>query len=182
MCDSELPGCTPKQRFSYLFPSSESALISIRLRPELSEDEREQAIDLFRAAIDEPPFELDGGSYVVGGAPVVVDGLAEELRGEVFLLAAVALAVMALTLLIVFSPPLRLLPLGVALVAVAILFGGLALVGGSLTMASVAVLPVLIGLAVDYAIQFQARFREAEAEGYAPAVAAAARGRGPEGR
>ena len=28
-------------------------------------------------------------------------------------------------------------------------------------MASIAVLPVLIGLAVDYAIQFQARFREA---------------------
>ena len=28
-------------------------------------------------------------------------------------------------------------------------------------MASIAVLPILIGLAVDYAIQFQARFAEA---------------------
>ena len=32
-------------------------------------------------------------------------------------------------------------------------------------MASIAVLPVLIGLAVDYAIQFQARFHEALASG-----------------
>ena len=46
-------------------------------------------------------------------------------------------------------------------------------------MASIAVLPVLIGLAVDYAIQFQARFAEALREGSsAPraAVEAAARG------
>ena len=40
-------------------------------------------------------------------------------------------------------------------------FGALSLAGGDLTMASIAVLPVLIGLAVDYAIQFQARFDEA---------------------
>ena len=44
-------------------------------------------------------------------------------------------------------------------------FGALSLLGGDLTMASIAVLPVLIGLAVDYAIQFQARFDEAEARG-----------------
>ena len=44
-------------------------------------------------------------------------------------------------------------------------------------MASVAVLPVLIGLAVDYAIQFQARFDEERgAPGRSPAARAAARG------
>ena len=36
-------------------------------------------------------------------------------------------------------------------------------------MASVAVLPVVIGLGVDYAIQLQARFREAAASGERPA-------------
>jgi uncharacterized protein len=181
VCDSRMPSCTPKERFSYLFPSSDAALISIRLRPELSEAEREHAIDLFRQAVGEDEFRLDGGSYVVSGVPVVVDGLAAELRGEIFILLAAALAVMAVTLTLVFGPPLRLLPLGIALVAVAIAFGALALFGGSLTMASLAVLPVLIGVAVDYAIQFQARFREAEAEGFAPAVAArrAASGGGP---
>ena len=44
--------------------------------------------------------------------------------------------------------------------AYAAALGLLALVGGTLTMASIAALPILIGLAVDYAIQFQARFDE----------------------
>src|SRR4029079_4028836 len=46
---------------------------------------------------------------------------------------------------------------GLALCSVAIVFGPLALLGLPLTMASIAVLPVLIGLAVDYGIQYQAR-------------------------
>ncbi len=58
-------------------------------------------------------------------------------------------------------------------------FGALSLAGGDLTMASIAVLPVLIGLAVDYAIQFQARFDEAGARAASrePAVAAVERRR-----
>jgi hypothetical protein len=68
---------------------------------------------------------------------------------------------MAGTLALVFRVRLRLLPLAVALGAAALTFGGLALAGLSLTMAAIAVLPVLIGLAVDYAIQWQSRVREA---------------------
>src|SRR5207302_422502 len=47
------------------------------------------------------------------------------------------------------------------------------LAGGSLAMAQVAVLPVLIGLAVDYAIQFQARARELDREAGAGGALAA---------
>ena len=84
---------------------------------------------------------------------------------------------MAATLALVFRSRLRLLPLGLALAAAAMTFGALSLAGGSLTMASIAALPVLIGLAVDYAIQFQARFDEAEARGEPePAVAAVVAG------
>ena len=71
---------------------------------------------------------------------------------------------MAVALILVFRSRLRLLPLGIALAATALTFGLFGLLGGSLTMASIAVLPILIGLAVDYAIQFQARFDE-EVEG-----------------
>jgi len=72
-----------------------------------------------------------------------------------------ALLVMAATLLLVFRGRLRLLPLAIALAACGITFGVIALLGGTLTMASIAVLPILIGLAVDYAIQFQTRVAEA---------------------
>ncbi len=169
----------PKERFNYLFPSPESALISVRLRPDLTEDERHRAIELFKQAVNDPRFKLSDGDYVVSGIPAVVDGLAGALRSELFVLLAAAVVVMALVLALIFSPPLRLLPLGIALIAAALTFGLLSLLGGALTMASIAVLPVLIGLAVDYAIQFQARFNEAREEGLAPARAAtsaAARG------
>ena len=51
-------------------------------------------------------------------------------------------------------------------------FGLLELFGGSLTIASIATLPILIGLVVDYAIQLQARYDEAAAGGASPLEAA----------
>ena len=186
ICDDRLPACTPKARLSGIVPSSDAALISVRLRPGLSDSQRAEAISLFRQAVADPTFQLHKGaafdtqpSYVVSGVPVVFEGLAQELSTQIFILLAAALAAMVITLAAVFRSPLRLLPLAIALGATGIVFGSLSLVGGSLTMASIAVLPVLIGLSVDYAIQFQARFGEAVEAGSSPpraAVEAAARG------
>jgi hydrophobe/amphiphile efflux-3 (HAE3) family protein len=170
---------TPKARLAYLFPNSRSAQIVVRLKPDLSQADRRRALELIEATVGEttrrqvcaergkpaPCFGLRGGSYVVSGAPIVVEGLAGALRHALLVLFAVALAAMALTLLLVFHSRLRLLPLAVALAAAALDFGLLGLFGDSLTMASIAVLPILIGLAVDYAIQFQARYDEAVGAG-----------------
>ncbi len=169
-------GGDPKPRFSYLFPNANSALISIRMRPGLSESERDHAIELYRDAVNDPRFELENAEYVVSGVPAVVAGLSDSLKSEILLLLAAAVIVMAVVLMLVLAPPLRLLPLGVALAAAGLCFGALSVTGGALTMASIAVLPVLIGLAVDYAIQFQARWSEARADGAPPAEAAAIAG------
>src|SRR4051794_8471588 len=172
----------PKTRFAYLFPSSDAALILIRLKPGLSDQQRDSAIKEIRAAVNAPDYKLQNGQkYVVTGVPVVVDSLASEVQKSIFVLLAAALLVMAATLLLVFRTRrrLRLLPLGLALAAAAITYGSVFLAGHELTMASIAALPVLIGLAVDYAIQMQARFDEARVEGLEPRAAArraAARG------
>ncbi len=107
-----------------------------------------------------PEWKLDKASYTVTGAPVVLEDLADALAGSVLRLLVVALVVMALVLALVFRSRLRIVPLAVALAAVAVTFGAMALIGAPLTMASIAVLPVLLGLGVDYAIQFQARVEE----------------------
>src|SRR6185312_11018501 len=91
--------------------------------------------------------------------------LASDITGSISKLLIGALLVMAAVLLIVFRSRLRLLPLAVALAAVGITFGVTSLLGATLTMASIAVLPILIGLAVDYAIQFQSRVQEYRSEG-----------------
>jgi hydrophobe/amphiphile efflux-3 (HAE3) family protein len=172
--DFARPRGTPKARLAYLFPNARSAQIVIRLKPGLSEAERRRAIGLIEAAVGDttprqackqdgrpaPCFELEHGSYVVSGAPVVVAGVADALKDALLVLFAIAVVLMALVLFLVFRSRWPLLPLGIALMATAIAFGFLALVGGSLTMASIAALPILIGLAVDYAIQFQARSAE----------------------
>jgi hydrophobe/amphiphile efflux-3 (HAE3) family protein len=168
----------PKSRFAYLFPSKNAALIQIRLRPDLTDSEQARAIDLIRTATGEKVFKpREGARYIVTGVPVVAEGLADAIQRSIFILLGAALVLMAATLALVFRSRLRLLPLGLALAAAAMTFGALSLAGGSLTMASIAALPVLIGLAVDYAIQFQARFDEAEARGEPePAVAAVVAG------
>jgi uncharacterized protein len=152
---------TPKARFAYLFPSKDSAAIQVRLKPGLDDAERGRAIQLIRDAVAMPQWRLrNAGGYTVTGAPVVVEDLADALAASTLRLLVVALIVMAAVLALVFRQSLRLVPLLVALGAVAVLFGLMALVGAPLTMASIAVLPVLLGLGVDYAIQWQARASE----------------------
>ena len=176
------PG-TPKPRFAFLFPSKTAAMVQFRLRPDLTDAERVRAISMVNRAVDEDQFKLQrGGKYVVTGVPVVVQGLADNVESSIFVLLAAAILLMAITLLLVFRTRLRtrLLPLGLALAAAAMTYGCVKLAGLDLTMASIAALPILIGLSVDYAIQLQARFderrrREGE-DGPRAARAAAVRG------
>ena len=120
---------TPKARLAYLFPNSTSAQIVIRLKPDLTEAERRRAIGLIEEAVAEttprkawrrkgkaePCFVLQGGEYVVTGAPVVVDAIARALKDALLLLFGVAVVVMAIVLLLAFRCRLRLLPLALAL-------------------------------------------------------------------
>jgi hydrophobe/amphiphile efflux-3 (HAE3) family protein len=160
--DSSKGTCTPKARFAYLFPNCKAALIQVRLKPGLSDSERADAIKLIQKATFEPKFKLKyGAQYVVSGVPVVYDALANAVQHATVVLLIAALVIMAITLSLVFRTRMRLLPLALALASAGLSFGLLTLLGGTLTMASVAALPILIGLAVDYAIQFQSRYEEA---------------------
>jgi predicted RND superfamily exporter protein len=164
--DSSKPAGTPKARFAYLFPSSDSALVSVRMRAGLSERSRTRTIALIRAAVAMRQWRLQHGeTYLVTGEPVIVADLNDAIGHAIELLLVAVLLVMAGALGLIFSGRPRLLPLAVALLAAALTFGGLSIAGASLTMASIAVLPVLVGLAVDYAIQFQSRVHEASEEG-----------------
>ncbi|HEU0317273.1 MAG TPA: MMPL family transporter, partial [Solirubrobacteraceae bacterium] len=159
--DPTQPLGTPKARFSSLFPAGNAAVVQVRLRAGLSEARRTRAIALIRRAVAMPDWRLGhGGRYAVTGVPVIVTDLDRSVTGSLRLLLVASLIVMAATLALVFRSRPRLLPLGLALVAAALTFGILAVSGAPLTMALVGVLPVLIGLAVDYGIQFQSRYDE----------------------
>jgi hydrophobe/amphiphile efflux-3 (HAE3) family protein len=159
--DPSKPAGTPKQRFAYLFPSRDAALVSVRMRAGLSESQRTHTIGLIRAAVAMPQWRPQHGeSYLVTGEPVIVADLTHSITSAIELLLVAVLVVMAATLGLIFFGRPRLLPLALALLATALTFAALSLAGGSLAIAQVAVLPVLVGLSVDYAIQFQARVHE----------------------
>ncbi|MGC2374925.1 MAG: MMPL family transporter, partial [Solirubrobacteraceae bacterium] len=164
--DPAKPSGTPKQRFAYLFPSREAALVSVRLKAGLSEAERSHTIALIRQATAMSQWRLaNGEAYLVTGEPAIVQDITSSISHSIELLLVAVLLVMGIVLSLIFGGRPRLLPLAIAVLAAALTFGALALSGASLTMASVAVLPVLVGLSVDYAIQFQSRVEEARAAG-----------------
>jgi len=167
----------PKARFSYLLPSADTALVQVRPKANLSTQDRRVLIEQIRAAARMPQFALKASTYTVTGSPVLAESLSDEVAQAAVPLLLIAVAVMAIVLLLAFRTRLRLIPLAVALVVAAAVFGAMALLGLPLTVAAVGGVPVLIGLAVDYAVQLQARVSEAEAGGEThPQEVAAANG------
>jgi predicted RND superfamily exporter protein len=128
-----------------------------------------------RRAVAMPQWRLSSGpgAYVVTGAPVVVDDLTDAISGSIVVLLVGRTRGDGAHAGLVFRARLRLLPLLVAGSATAITFGLLWASGAPLTLASVAVLPILIGLAVDYAVQLQSRLEEERGRGGGLAAAAA---------
>ncbi len=162
VCASTANGaCSPKPRFAYLFPNADTAIVTVRLKPSLSEADQDAAIAEIRRAVAMPDWApREGESYLVTGEPVIVADLTGAITSSLRLLLLAGLLIMTATLTLGFQRRPRLLPLAIALVATAITFGALAVSGASITMASIGVLPVLLGLAVDYAVQFQSRVAE----------------------
>ena len=110
--DSTKPAGTPKQRFAYLFPSHDAALVSVRMRAGLSESQRTRTIALIRKAVAMPQWRLQhGGSYLVTGEPVIVADLTHSITSSLELLLIAVLLVMAATLGLIFTGRPRLLPL-----------------------------------------------------------------------
>ena len=76
------------------------------------------------------------------------------------MLGAIAVAIMVLILVIFFDVRWRLLPLGVILVGLVWAFGLAGYLGIPLTIVTIAGLPVMLGIGIDYAIQVHARVEE----------------------
>lgn len=140
------------------FPDDRHALAITRLEGNQSiEEEGDTAVAVLEASEN---LEFDDAEVVTTGAPVLLKDINDYLRGGMLSLGGLALAVMALILIIFFNVRWRLLPLAVVTVGVIWAFGMTGYAGISLTLVTIAGLPVMLGVGIDYAIQMHSRIEE----------------------
>lgn len=104
--------------------------------------------------------QLDGFDVVVTGSPVFLKDINDYLQGGMLTLGAIALAIMAVILLVMFRVRWRFLPLLSTVVGVMWGFALLGYIGIDLSLVTISGLPILIGLGIDFAIQVHNRIEE----------------------
>jgi hydrophobe/amphiphile efflux-3 (HAE3) family protein len=105
-------------------------------------------------------LSFPNATLVTTGSSMLLKDLNDYLRGGMLTLGGIAVAIMALILLVLFDVRWRLLPLAVILVGVIWAFGLAGYLGIPLTIVTIAGLPVMLGIGIDYAIQMHARVEE----------------------
>jgi hydrophobe/amphiphile efflux-3 (HAE3) family protein len=143
---------------STFFPDERHAVILVRLKggQPLAEE------GLAAVAVQEKAKSLkfENATVVSTGSSILLKDINDYLEGGMLSLSAIALGIMVVILLTLFKVRWRLLPLGVIVVGVIWAFGLAGYLGIPLTVVTIAGLPVMLGVGIDYAIQMQARVEE----------------------
>ena len=150
----------PPELVEQKMPSDLITLSSITLEPGVSMDAQKQVLGSIESAIriSEPP---PGLTVTVSGGPAFAKEMGDEIGAQMGLLILAAMLLMVLAVSLLFSHVrYRLLPVGVVATGLIMTFGFMGLFGIPVSMVVVGAFPVLIGIGIDYAIQFQARFDE----------------------
>ena len=134
------------------------ATIVVRLPGNLSIDDEGRLAVAAKERMDQLSFP--SSTVTATGVPILLDDINHYLRGGMLMLGGIAVVIMMLILLLLFDVRWRLLPLGVILVGVVWAFGLAGYIGIPLTIVTIAGLPVMLGVGIDYAIQMHARVEE----------------------
>ena len=105
-------------------------------------------------------LKFDNAADITTGAPVLLTDINNYLTGGMLTLGAIAVGIMIVILLVLFDVRWRLLPLAVILIGIVWAFGLAGYIGIPLTIVTIAGLPVMLGIGIDYAIQMHARVEE----------------------
>ena len=92
--------------------------------------------------------------------PELIDAISTGMTNNLKILLGLSIAAMILILLVMFRVRWRLLSLLMVGISALWTFGLMGYLSIPLTMASMAVLPILIGLGIDFSIQFHNRYQE----------------------
>jgi len=134
------------------------SLMVVRLAGNMSIDEQAKAageiVDVVRR------YRFGGVEALPSGPPVLIKEINDRMRTSMLQMAGIVVGLMVVVLSLLFRVRWRLLSLPIVLVGVVLAFGLMGYLSLPLTMVTISGLPILIGLGVDFAIQFHNRFEE----------------------
>ncbi|AKB36651.1 protein export membrane protein [Methanosarcina siciliae C2J] len=146
--------------FESLMPDDTHMMIVIKIAGSATDQQKEDILNVLDTSIKEATFP-PGYSLVVTGSPALRIDIDREVSESMGLLLGISSLLMVIVLLLVFRHVRwGLLPLPIVLLGVLFTFGFMGYVGVPMTMVSMAAFPILIGLGIDYAIQFHNRMEE----------------------
>nr|WP_255679970.1 RND family transporter [Methanosarcina sp. DH2] len=146
--------------FSQIVPDNTHMLISVVMAGSASETAQE---DILHATEDAVSFAEFPPSYsiIVTGDPAFSVSMNYEMNSSMGTLLGLSGIFMVIVLFFVFKHVRwGLLPLPVVLLGIVYTFGAMGYIGIPLSMVSMAAFPILIGVGIDYAIQFHNRLEE----------------------
>jgi hydrophobe/amphiphile efflux-3 (HAE3) family protein len=172
------PDNSVRQSLSTFVPNDHHLLMAVYLKGDLNINQETAAASSVTKIIDSAHFQ--GATVITTGVPALLKTINDYLKHGILSLAGVAGLVMVAILLLSFSVRWRLLPFAIVALGMVWGFGLVGYFGVSLTLATIAALPVLLGVGMDYAIQMHSRIEEEVVlDRAAHPIQASARGLGP---
>ena len=150
----------PPEIREMFFQSGMMGLIAVGLEPGIGDESAQAVTGTIESiiAFSEPPA---GVTITASGSPAFAKQMGDEMGTSMGSLIALAMLLMVVAMTFLFSHVrYRFLPVAVVACGVLLTFGVMGLTGIAVSMVVVAAFPVMIGIGIDYAIQFQSRLDE----------------------
>jgi hydrophobe/amphiphile efflux-3 (HAE3) family protein len=156
-----------------IMPDRKHTVLDVAVPLHLPDSQIEEIVTETEATVENSEFPPDTAVSVTGNIPLNIS-IKSEMSANMTELLLVAIVLMALALIIFFrQSKYPILPLPVVLLGIVWTFGAMGYLKIPLSFVSMAAFPILIGLGIDYAIQFRTRIDEERSLGRAADQAAA---------
>lgn len=147
-----------RHMFEEVIVDDQYMLMMIRFKGNRTDVEKSEVVGRIKDYLEAE--KIDSVETIVSGKPVLDNAIRSSMQESMQVMLALALAFMVIVLFLVFNVSWRLLSLATVLTAVIATIGTMGWLNIPITMVSMAVFPILIGLGIDYGIQFHNRYTE----------------------
>ncbi len=148
------------QKLATILPDRTHSIMFVEMKGDTSEEMKQEILRETKKATYLAGFP-PGYEVIVTGNSAFDIAMQREMSTSMAPLLVISAFLMVIVLLIVFTHVrFKLLPLGIVLLGIIYTFGAMGYLKIPMSMVSMSAFPVLIGLGIDYAIQFHNRIEE----------------------